>query len=115
MNYRLIIISALLFIIGQALVWMQVNGPIIWPIAKTYRWGLMLLGIPITWLYMEATQRAVAGFNGEFWPARFVSFVSGIIIFTAFTYMFRGESVTAKTAVCLVLAFAIIFIQLFWK
>jgi hypothetical protein len=29
--------------------------------------------------------------------------------------MFRGESVTAKTATCLVLAFVIIIIQVFWK
>lgn len=115
MNYKLIIISALLFLIGQSLVWIQVNGPIIWPIAKTYRWVLMILGIPITWLFMEATRIAVTGFESEFWPARFVSFVSGIIIFTAFTYMFRGETVTAKTATCLVLAFGIIFIQIFWK
>ena len=71
MNHKLIIISALLFFIGQALVWMQVNGPIIWPIAKTYRWVLMLLGVPITWLFMEATQTAVNAFDGEFWPARF--------------------------------------------
>lgn len=115
MNYKLIIISALLFVLGQSLVWIQVNGPIIWPVAKTYRWVLMILGVPITWLFMEATRIAVTGFEGEFWPARFVSFVSGIIIFTAFTYMFRGETVTAKTATCLVLAFGIIFIQIFWK
>jgi hypothetical protein len=44
-----------------------------------------------------------------------VSFVSGIVIFTAMTYLFRGEGVSAKTATCLVLAFSIIFIQLFWK
>jgi len=115
MNYKLIIISVIMFLFGQSLVWIQVNGPIIWPVAKTYRWALMLLGIPITWLFMEATQRAVAGFDGEFWPARFVSFVAGITIFTIFTYLFRGESVTIKTATCLALAFGIIFIQIFWK
>lgn len=115
MNHKLIIISAILFMLGQSLVWMQLNGPLIWPIARIYRWGLMLLGVPITWIFMEATRIAVTGFNGEFWPARVVSFVAGITVFTVFTYMFRGETVTAKTATCLVLAFAIIIIQLFWK
>ena len=115
MNYKHIALSFFLFLFGQIIVWVQVNGPLIWTWAKDYRYLLMVLGIPITWLFMEATQTAVNAFNGEFWPARFVSFVSSIIIFTAFTYMFRGESVTAKTATCLVLAFIIIIIQVFWK
>ena len=75
----------------------------------------MLCGIPITYLFMEGTRIAVAGFDGLFWPGRFVSFVSGIIIFTAMTYLFRGEAVNLKTATCLLLAFSIILIQLFWK
>ena len=104
-----------MFTLGQAIVWIQVNGPIIWQWAKDYRWLLLICGIPITYLFMEATRFAVQGFAGEFWPGRFLSFVSGIIIFTLMTYLFRGESVTAKTATCLVLAFSIIFIQLFWK
>lgn len=115
MNYKSIIFSAILFCIGQTIVWIQVNGPILWPLAKTYKWVLMLLGVPITWLFMEATRLAVNGFAGDFWPGRFVSFVSGIIIFTILTYMFKGEGVSAKTATCLILAFSIIVIQLFWK
>lgn len=115
MNYRLILFSVLLFILGQGLVWIQVNGPLIWPWAKKYKMLLMLCGIPITFLFMEATRFAVTGFNDLFWPGRFVSFVSGILIFTAFTYFFRGEGITLKTAVSLLLGFAIITIQLFWK
>jgi hypothetical protein len=41
--------------------------------------------------------------------------VSGIVVFAAFTWMFKGEPLTLKTATCLLLAFCIIFIQLFWK
>ena len=115
MNLKYIITSALLFILGQGIVWIQVNGPIIWPWAKEWRWALMFLGVPITYVFMEATKLAVTGFEGEFWPGRFVSFVSGIIIFTVMTYLFRGESITIKTAICLTLASSIIFIQLFWK
>jgi len=115
MNFKFIALSALMFTIGQCLVWIQVNGPIIWPWAREWRWALMLFGVPITYLFMQATQHAVNGFDGEFWPGRFLSFVSGIVIFTAMTYMFRGEAVNIKTATCLVLAFSIIFIQLFWK
>jgi hypothetical protein len=115
MNYRLIIFSILLFIVGQGMVWIQVNGPIIWPWAKKYKLLLMLFGVPITFLFMEATRLAITGFDNLFWPGRFVSFVCGIAIFTAFTYFFRGEGISIKTAVSLLLAFGIISIQLFWK
>lgn len=115
MNLKFIALSALLFTIGQCIVWIQVNGPLIWPWAKEWRWALMFCGVPITYLFMEATKYAVDGFQGEFWPGRFLSFVSGIFIFTIMTYMFNAEVVNLKTATCLLLAFSIILIQLFWK
>jgi len=115
MNYRLITIAIILFIIGQGMVWIQINGPLIWPWAKKYKLLLLLVGIPITYIFMEATRLTVNGFEGQFWPGRFVSFVSGIMIFTAFTYFFKGEGITLKTAISLTLASCIILIQLFWK
>jgi len=97
------------------MVWIQINGPLIWPWAKKYKLLLLLFGIPITYIFMEATRLTVNGFEGLFWPGRFVSFVSGIMIFTAFTYFFKGEGISLKTAVSLTLASCIILIQLFWK
>jgi hypothetical protein len=115
MNYKYIAFSILLFLIGQSVVWIQTNGPLIWPGAKTFRWALMLMGVPITWMFMEATRFAVDGFGGVFWPGRFVSFVSGITIFAVMTWVFRDEAINMKTAVSLVLAFTLILVQLFWK
>jgi hypothetical protein len=97
------------------MVWIQINGPLVWPWAKKYKLLLLLFGIPITYIFMEATRLTVNGFEGQFWPGRFVSFVSGIMIFTAFTYFFKGEGISLKTAVSLTLASCIILIQLFWK
>ena len=115
MNYRYILFSILIFFLGQTLVWVQVNGPLIWSWAKTWRWALMLLGVPITWLFIEATRLAVTGFNGEFWPGRFVSFATGIAMFAVMTWLFRNEGVTIKTAVSLMLALGLLLVQLFWK
>ena len=101
--------------IGQAVVWIQLQGPILWQWAKDYKFLLMLLGVPITWVFMEATSYAVLGFNGEFWPARFISFTASILIFTAMTYMFKGEGINTKTAISLILSVTLILVQLFWK
>ena len=115
MNYRLILYSLILYLIGQCIVWVQVNGPIIWPWASKYKWLLILCGLPITYIFMEATRMAVTGFEGLFWPGRFVSFVSGIIIFSVLTYIFCNEGINTKTLVSLCLAICLLLVQLFWK
>lgn len=115
MNYKHIALSFFLFLFGQIIVWVQVNGPLIWPWAKEHRFLLMVLGIPITWLFMDATRYAVSGFGNLFWPGRFMSFTAGIFIFTVMTYMFREEAINVKTGISLVLAFSLILVQLFWK
>lgn len=115
MNYKYIMLSILIFLIGQIVVWVQVNGPILWDWAKSYKFLLMLLGVPITWMFMEATRYAILGFNGQFWPGRFLSFTAGIFIFTIMTYIFRAEAITIKTAISLCLALSLILVQIFWK
>ena len=115
MNYKHLIYAFLIFIFGQGIVWIQTNGPLIWPWASKYRFILMLCGVPITWAFMEATRLSVSGFQGAFWPGRFMSFVSGILIYTLMTYLFNNEGINTKTAVSLVLAFSLLLVQLFWK
>jgi hypothetical protein len=115
MNYKYIMLSILIFLLGQIVVWVQVNGPILWDWAKSYKFLLMLLGVPITWMFMEATRYAILGFNGQFWPGRFLSFTAGIFIFTIMTYIFRAEAITIKTAISLCLALSLILVQIFWK
>ena len=115
MNYKHIVLSFTIFLLGQTVVWIQTNGPLIWDWAKTYKAALMLLGVPITWAFMEATRYAVSGFGGLFWPGRFTSFVAGIFIFTIMTLIFKGESINLKTGVSLGIAFSLLLVQLFWK
>jgi hypothetical protein len=115
MNYKYILLSIAIFLLGQGIVWIQTNGPLIWPWAAKWRWCLILLGVPITWLFMEATRYTVEGFGGVFWPGRFISFVTGITIFALMTWIFRDEAINMKTAVSLILAFILLMIQLFWK
>jgi len=115
MQHRYIVLAVLFFSIAQSIAWMQMNAPILWSSFNKYKWILILLGIPVTWIYMTATKHAVIGFEGNLWPSRILSFVTGIIVFTVLTWWFKGESINMKTAVCLVLSAAIFLIQVFWK
>ena len=115
MQIRYVVLAVLFFSIAQSIAWIQMNSPILWSSFNKYKSILILLGIPVTWMFMTATRYAVTGFDGDLWPGRILSFVSGIITFTALTWFFKGEAVNMKTAVCLVLAFAILIIQVFWK
>lgn len=115
MNYKYILYAIIMFIIGQALAWFQFNGPILWSWAKQYKYIILILGLPVSWFFMEATSSAVNGFDGQLWPSRFISFVSGMFVFSILTYFFKSEPITTKTTICLVLAFAIVCIQVFWK
>lgn len=115
MQTRYIVLAVLFFAFGQCMAWMQMNAPILWSSFNRYKWLLMLLGVPVTWVFMTATRYAVTGFEGNLWPGRILSFVTGIITFTILTWMFKGEALSMKTAVCIVLAFAILIIQVFWK
>ena len=115
MNYKYILYAILLFCCGQIITWIQINGLILWPWIRQYKYILLALGIPVTWIFMEATKLAVIGFEGQFWPSRFISFVAGIFIFSICTYIFKSEPINLKTATSLLLALAIILVQLFWK
>ena len=115
MQLRYIVLAVLCFSFAQAIAWAQMNGPILWSSFNRYKWILILLGIPVTWIFMTATKYAVTGFDGNLWPGRILSFSTGIVVFTALTWFLKGEPVNMKTFTCLILATAILLIQVFWK
>ena len=94
------------------------------PIKRSISYGLflknmstliILSGIPITWVFLVATRYGYDAFDGLLWPQRFLAFVGGMIIFSLFTWLFKGEGISAKTFVCLALSISILFIQILWK
>lgn len=106
----------LLFLLGQSLIWIQTNGQFIWPWFKKNPWIISFgFGGIISYILIHATRHVVTHFDGLLWPGRFIGFATGMLVFAAMTQTFMGESITPKTAVSLVLATALIFIQLFWK
>ena len=115
MSYKQIVLAFFLFMLGQVLVWLQLNGPLLWSWARELRWALIIMGIPITMIFMYATESAVNGFGGTFWPGRFISFTAGIFIFSILTHIFKSEPITTKTMISIVLSLLLILVQLFWK
>ena len=76
---------------------------------------MSLLGIPISYVYIYATQHLVIAFDGQLWPQRLIGFAMGMIAFAFLTWFHMNEVMTIKTAITLVLAAAIVLIQVFWK
>lgn len=108
----LIVASLLVFFIAQAIAWVQINGQFIWPWMKEYPFTVSLLGIPISYLLMLATNYAYEGMDHRIWPGRLLAFAVGIVVFTIFTTVLLKEGITLKTIVSLILSFILIGLQL---
>ena len=103
------------FLLVQILTWFQLNGQFIWPWFKNNVLILCLFGLPISWLYIEATRWGFIAFDGTLWPGRLLGFAMGMLTFAIFASVFLGEGLTTKTIISLVLATALVCIQVFWK
>ena len=68
-----------------------------------------------TKIIIKGTENIAAAYDGAVWPARLIGFGVGIILFSILTWIILGEKIEIKSAVCVLLAFCILIIQLFWK
>ncbi len=110
-----LILCITLFSTVQIVTWFQLNGQFVWPWFKNNMFLVCLMGIPISWFYIEATRYGFIAFEGILWPGRLLGFATGIFSFAACTSIFMGEGITTKTVVSLFLATALVCIQVFWK
>ena len=114
-NIPKLITGTLLFLLGQILVWYQINGQFLSEWIKKNPLIMSLLGIPISYVYIIATRDLVVAFDGELWPQRLIGFSMGMIAFAFLTWFHLNQAITLKTATTLALAFTIVLIQVFWK
>ena len=115
MDVTRLIQGTLLYFLGQTLVWYQINGQFLSDWIKSNPLVMSLFGIPVSFVYIYATQYCVEAFNGELWPQRLVGFAAGCIVFAILTFIHLNQAITLKTAVTLALAVAIVVIQIVWK
>lgn len=110
-----LIYGILLFLGAHLITWFQLNGQFLWGWFKENTLLLAICGIPISYLYIYGTKYTVQHFDGTMWPARFIGFGVGILVYALLVGWFFKEGITLKTLVSLLLSVSLIFIQVFWK
>ena len=110
-----LLLGIFFFMIGHTLVWFQLNGQFKWDWFKNNEFILACAGLIISFFYIWGTKHTVESFNGLLWPARFVGFAIGIIIYAIFVEIFFKEGINIKTLISLILSFVLICVQVLWK
>ena len=114
-DIRATIIGVGIFLFVHILTWFQLNGQFFSEWFKNNNFILALFGIPISYLYIYGTKYCYEGCDKLIWPGRFIGFACGMIVFAILTSLVMNEGITAKTGVSLVLATALVAVQVFWK
>ena len=110
---KYVILSIVLFLFTNIIIWYQLNSQLVWEWAKGSKsmWLMALLGLPISLSLWLCTKWGYLGF-GNLWAVRFMGFAASMITFPIMTYFYLGEPMTLKVILTLGLAIIIMLIQL---
>ena len=113
MQSKYIVLTIVIFLLNNILIWYQLNSQLVWDWAKGTKsmWIMSLMGIPISLLFWYATKIGYIGF-GNLWAVRFMGFATSMLTFPIMTYLYLGETITLKTLITLLLALIIMILQL---
>ena len=111
-----LLIGVFMFLVAHILTFFQLNGQFL----KTdwFRKNEILVaaaGIILSFFYIWGTKYTVSGFGGMLWPARFIGFGVGMIIYALLVNYHFGETLTPKTIFSLCIALLLICVQVLWK
>tara|TARA_B110000483_G_scaffold116525_1_gene141190 strand:+ start:694 stop:1050 length:357 start_codon:yes stop_codon:yes gene_type:complete len=110
-------IGLICFVVAHVLTFYQLNGQFL----KTTDWFknntiiVATAGMILSLFYIWGTKYTVEGMGGLLWPARFIGFGIGMVIYAIFVNYHFSEEINAKTGVSLLLAILLICIQILWK
>ena len=104
--------SIILLVIANIIAFYQLNGQFIWKDTPFWNNGALMsiVGIPVGYMFFWATKFSYEHF-GFLWNMRMIGFGVGTIIFGIMSYAILKEVPTLKTFICILLAVAIILIQ----
>ena len=103
------------FSLGHLFVFFQLNGQFKWEWFKNNEFLVAAAGLGISYFYIWGTRYTVEGFGGELWPARFIGFSIGMVIYALGVSYFFKEGITNKTFVSLALCVVLVMVQVLWK
>jgi hypothetical protein len=111
-----LLIGIAAFVVAHIITFYQLNGQFLktdW-FRKNEIW-VAAFGIVLSFFYIWGTKYAVQGMGGLLWPARFIGFGVGMIIYAVMVNHYFSEGFNTKTFTSLVLALVLVCIQVFWK
>ena len=104
-------LAVIILAISNILAWFQLNTQFM---TNSKFWNnpywMGVVGIPIGTLFFIASKLSYEHF-GFTWNIRMIGFGVGTIMFGIMSYIFLNEVPTIKTIICILLAIAIILIQ----
>jgi len=115
MNPKLLILGIIYFTIGQVLIWFQSHLQFFNNWSKDNPLLIAIPGVIVSYVSILATKTLAEAYDGLVWPSRLIGFGIGIILFSFLTWILLGEKIEMKSAICVLLAFCILLIQLYWK
>ncbi len=108
-NNKLLV--ALLFsIIGNVVAWFHMNAQFKWEWAKS-QWWILFAGIPVSYLFYYST-RMFYEYSGQYWTVRPIGFGVATLTFGILTAVFLKELPSFKIWISLILAVAIILLNM---
>ena len=107
-----LLLSLLLVILANIGTWFQFQGQF-WSNKMIYKspYYVMIVGALLSPIFWLATKLSYEHF-GQFWNIRLMGFGVGTIVFGIMTWSLMNEAPTLKTVICLMLAAAIVMIQI---
>ena len=115
MKYYDLFLGCCWFLVAHIMTFYQLNGQFIWKSFIKYEWVVAACGVILSFAYIWGTKYTVSGFGDLLWPARFVGFGVGMIIYAIGVSHYFNEGISLKTLVSLGLCLVLISIQVFWK
>tara|TARA_B100000073_G_scaffold310785_1_gene283392 strand:- start:7 stop:420 length:414 start_codon:yes stop_codon:yes gene_type:complete len=105
-------LAIIILILGNILAWYQLNAQFKW--TESAFWNnpylMSIFGIPVGYAFFIATKLCFEHF-GFTWNMRMIGFGVGTLVFGIMSWLMLDEIPTLKTFICIILAIAIILIQ----
>ena len=105
-------LAIIILIFGNILAWYQLNAQFKWTESAFWNnpYMMAIFGIPVGYAFFIATKLCYEYF-GFTWNMRMIGFGVGTIVFGIMSWAILDEIPTLKTFICILLAIAIILIQ----